>query len=203
MTFTIFAGQSFTVYLDRVGQAYSSSGVGSSAQTLTLSDNISIIAVQSTRGVGDHYFGMIASTTDSDYILTNSSWKCTGDVTNGDVSWTSYYFNDDDWKYAVEYESFAVGNVQPKASWIWTYHWTYSDAVVRCRRRIGELTIAKHCIMIMMIVLMNNDDGDDGDDDKHDGGGVGGGDDDALTLVTGVQMQLYLLTWQNIWLRAR
>ena len=158
MTFTIFAGQSFTVHLDRVPYAHSSNDGGSSAQTYILSDTISIIAVQATKD--EQYPGMIASTTDSNYILTNSSWKCTPGVTSGDLSWTSYYFNDDYWDDAYEYgvkntNNTAIGNVRPNASWIWTYYSPWNaDAVVYCRRRIGELTIVKHCTMNMMAVMM-------------------------------------------------
>ena len=105
-----------------------------------------MIAVNSTT---DHrYPGMMASTVNSNFILTNSSWKCTNRVNTGDMSWTSYNYNDYEWVNAtiVARYGFVNADFQPDASWIWTNMVIdprtgefKGDDVVYCRLRIGEL----------------------------------------------------------------
>ena len=147
MTLTFWAGVSSTFYLDRHGTNFSNFFEGR-PQTLIFPDNISMIAVKSTT---DHrYPGMMASTVNSNFILTNSSWKCTNRVNTGDMSWTSYNYNDYSWVNAtiVARYGFANADFQPDASWIWTNMVIdprtgefKGDDVVYCRLRIGELTV--------------------------------------------------------------
>ena len=95
------------------------------------------------------YYAAIVASTDDEYILTNSSWKCSNVSQNG---WEEIDFDDSAWMNAIEYAyngedpwGFAPG-ISTNASWMWLRQYnglpnsTYEemDQEVYCRKRLGK-----------------------------------------------------------------
>ena len=88
--------------------------------------------------------GILAST-DDDYVLTNSSWKCSNISHPG---WEEIDFDDSAWLSAIEYGRNGEGvwgvipGISSNAEWIWLRQFTSAqepmDNDVYCRKNLGK-----------------------------------------------------------------
>ena len=102
-----------------------------------------LIAVHGRQGPAKQFAGIIAST-DDEFVLTNTSWKC---LNVSQPGWEEIDFDDSDWLLAIEYDNKKQSEISSNASWIWLRQWnsltnsTYEemDLEVYCRKRLGEI----------------------------------------------------------------
>ena len=103
--------------------------------TVVLPNITTFIAVEAN-DAGDGEFGILAS--DSlGFILTNTSWKCSGVSAPG---WNAPGFDDSFWPYAVEAPGncFDLPEIAASATWIWSSPY-YST--VYCRLNICKIVL--------------------------------------------------------------
>ena len=100
---TYIATDVSSVYFDgREQQVFGmESGDWKNGYTIQVPSDLQVIGIKSnaTPSTWSGNFGIIAWTND-DYILTNSSWKCTNQVPG--TSWTDVCYDDTNWQTASE-----------------------------------------------------------------------------------------------------
>lgn len=110
-----------------------------------------LIAVHGSNGPAGDVAGILAST-DDNYILTNSSWKCSN---VSQIGWVEIDFDDSTWIPALEYghnedddDWVLVPGISSGAFWIWLRQYTSDndpmDRDVFCRKRLGKTKNLQH-----------------------------------------------------------
>jgi len=108
-----------------------------------------LIGIHGSNGPDGAVAGIVAST-DDNYVLTNSSWKCSNVSYPG---WAEVDFDDSAWESALEFGNNGgngwvhIPAISSDAEWIWLrqYYsdWELMDSNVYCRKRLGK----KNCIV--------------------------------------------------------
>ena len=119
------------------------SGDWKNGYSIQVPNDLQVIGIKSNATPYSEFSGIIASTND-DFILTNSSWKCTNQTP--DTSWTDVCYDDTDWQTA-SIQSYRVAGVSPLANWIWTN--TRADLLVYCRLSLSTGNIALTTFLVL------------------------------------------------------
>ena len=134
---SITVDDAFVLYIDGVEQPnLPNHGNWGATDTIEIPDDTEVIAIRAYNTIG--IAGILASTSD-EYVLTNSTWKCTN---NGHDDWMSVFYNDESWQNAISHASNGQGpwgprpGISPKSKWIWTPSHTQKGLTIYCRLRL-------------------------------------------------------------------
>ena len=133
-TLTCITAWNTNFYFDGVQKYPSTTARHDSRNTSTIpfSGDLQVIGIKSTNTFNS-YHGIIAST-DDDYILTNSTWKCRNKLHE---NWADVNYNDSHWQNATNFSvTYNRSVIRNQAQWIWTINW--SDDTVYCRLCLGR-----------------------------------------------------------------
>lgn len=100
-------------------------------------------------GRNDFSVSGIVASTDDNYVLTNSSWKCSNVNYPG---WAEIDFDDSAWVSAMEYGNNGgndwvyIPTISSDAEWIWLRQDEPMDIDVYCRKKLGKERVScAHC----------------------------------------------------------